>query len=85
MRDSLVGRVTFSNPTILLIHVGLMKRNPTYAALIFTFCVGANLFAQVWRVVRMNYSACPYASPLQGFVQIAPSDLVAPTFLITEV
>ncbi len=26
----LVGQVTFSNPTILLTHVGLMKRNPTY-------------------------------------------------------
>jgi len=30
-------------------------------------------------IVRMNYLACPYASPLRGFVQIAPGDLVAPT------
>jgi len=29
--------------------------------------------------VRMNYSACLYAPPLRGFVQIAPGDLVEPT------
>ena len=34
--------------------------------------------------VRMNYSACPYASPLQGYVQIVPDDLVAPTGVIKE-